>query len=373
MAGGPASASLVGMFRSPLALALLGGLALSASAPAATMPTTDYAVTIEGTASYNRADVDGDVSAQHDIDVAFRTEIPKLTFHGDAAEDSRGALGTGSLTRGSYVITGESGQLRCATHTLDSADGGGLDATRGATATTFATRVAGPMAISVGDCGPMPNWSLVLGATDDPVGVGMFDGTFTFPHSLIGQGSLSFPLQGEVTGSSCPFHHFNTALCSLTWQATVRFTRTGTGSVEGEDDLVVPLGPAPAPAPAPPPAAAPAPADAAPGPLTTPVAPAGRNLVKPVLAKASLARNLSRASLPLACAATCRGTVTATVGKRRLARTSFRASAGHTATARLRFDAADRRAIRRAGFVRLVVRATAGGRTARATTTLRRG
>ena len=39
----------------------------------------------------------------------------------------------------------------------------------------------------------------------------------------------------------------------------------------------------------------------------------------------------------------------------------------------LRFDATDRRAIRRAGGVRLTVRGTAGGRKVRTTTTLRRG
>lgn len=352
------------MPRTSLTIALLGTLLFAGSAQAAPSTTTDYAVTIEGAASYNRADVDGDASAQHDIDVAFRTEIPQLRFHGDAAEDSHDARGTAAVTRGSYVITGESGQIRCTTHELEDVTGGGLDATRGDAGTTFATRVVDAFTVKVGGCdGQMPDWRFAVGSGTDPVGVGIFDGAFVLPHSRIGEDVLEFPLRGEVTGSSCPFHHQNTALCSLTWEAKVRFVKTGTGTgPEDDEDLVVPLTPAPAPAPAPP-AASPAPAGD--DDLLVPLV--------PIRARASLAGDLTRASLPLACAAACRGTVTATARGRTLARASFRAAAGRTAVARLRFDAADRRAIRRAGgAVRLIVRGKAGGRTVRTTTLLRR-
>jgi len=362
------------MTRPSLALALLSTLLVTGSAQATTYTTTDYAVTIAGTASYNRADVDDEASAQHDLDVSFRSEIPRLTFHGDAAEDSRDARTTAAVTRGSYVITGPSAQLRCTSHELGDVTGGGLDATRGAEGTTFATRVLGAVTVDVSGCHEvMRPWQFFMGSGSDPVGVGIFDGSFVLPHSQIGAGLLEFPLQGEVTGSSCPFHHAKTALCSLTWEATVRFVKTGTGTGPGDDeDLHVPLDPAPAPTPAP------VPQPPVSTPVSPPPPPAAQDddllvPLKPVEARAQLADDLSRASLPLACATACHGTVTATAGGRTLARVPFRAASGRTAVARLRFDAADRRAIRRAGGrVRLAVRARAGGRTVRTSTTLRR-
>lgn len=348
------------MTRPTLILALLATLLVTGSVQATAYTTTDYAVTIAGTASYNRADVDEEASAQHDLDVSFRTEIPRLTFHGDAAEDSRDARTTAAVTRGSYVITGPSAQLRCTSHELGDVTGGGLDATRGAEGTTFATRVIGAVAVDVSGCHEvMRPWQFSMGSGGDPVGVGIFDVSFVLPHSQIGAGLLEFPLQGEVTGSSCPFHHAKTALCSLTWEATVRFVKTGTGTESDEVEPVPITPPEPAPTPEP-----------------TPVTPQEDDLLVPLVpirARASLSRDLLRASLPLACAAACRGTVTATVAGRTLTLAAFRAAAGRTTVTRLRFDAADRRAIRRAGGrVRLTVRATAGDRTVRTAMTLRR-
>ena len=336
--------------RTPLAAlaATLAALALGApTAGAAEATRIDYAVTIEGTADYNRADVDAEASAQHDETIDFRTAIPRLSFIGNAAEDSTGALGTASVRRGSFTMTGPSGIfLHCSSHTLLDTTGGGLDATFAPDKTVFATRVLDAFKIQVGGC---PNglgpWEYTFGSGADPVGVGIFDGTFSVPHSRIGEAEMTFPLKGEVTGSSCPNHHFNTALCSLTWEATVTFKRTGEGVV---DDEIVPVPIEPKPA--------------EPAPRHEPAPPAEHDdLIVPIVAKASLAPSLARASVPFTCEAACRGTLIATArGKAKpLARATFSAAASRAARVTVRFDRADKRAIRRARGVRLTLTATA--------------
>jgi hypothetical protein len=344
-----------------LTLTLLALGALAAPAAAGTIPTTDYAVTIEGTADYNRADADDDASAQHDIALKFKTEIPRLRFVGDVAEDSSGALGTAEVTHGSYVITGESGQVRCTSHTVGDTNGGGLDATWTREATTFATRVLDSVTVNVGGCdGQMGDWSLPMGSGGHEVGVGIFDGAFTMPNSRIGEATMSFPLSGEVTGAECPFHHFNTALCSLTWDAVVTFTRTGEGEIaEDGDDLYVPIVPESAP-PAPP-------AD----PEADLLVPLVDDLLVPLTAKARLAPDLSRASLPFRCSEACKGTLTAKARGKTLAKGAVKAAAGKTATAVVRFDKRDRKAIRRAKAVQLTLKVKAGGRTTRRAVTVR--
>ena len=347
----------------PLTFAL-GALALPAAASAAPIQTYDYAVTIEGSADYNRADVDGEASAQHDLALDFKTTIPQLRFVDDAVEDSKGALGTVTVRRGSYTITGPTAQGRCTGHTIVGAAGGGLDATHGADHITFATRVIDAFDVQVHTCSAyMPEWTYPFGSGGEEVGVGIFDGAFKMPTSRIGEGSMTFPLKGEVTGSACPFHHFNTVLCSLTWDATVTFTRIGEDTIDlpdppADDDLLVPIVPEP-----------PKPEDD----LVVPIVPEQpkAELLKPLVQEASLARSLRSAGLPLVCAQACKGTVTATAKGRTLARRAFQAAAGKTATPRLRFDAKDRRAIRRAKAVKLKLAATVGGQPVRRTVTLK--
>lgn len=325
-----------------LLVALAAPLLLAPPAGADTSSYTDYAVVIEGSADYNRADVDGEVSAQHDVAIDFRTQIPKLRFHGRFADKSSVGMSTASVRRGSYTLTGPTATLRCAGHTLADSTGGGLDANVGEGKTIFAARVIDAFTVQIGGCPPMPAWQMAVGSDGDPVGVGIFDGSFSFPDDRIGEASMTFPLKGSVTGAGCPFNHFNTVLCSLTWDATVTFTRIG----EGEEDIDVPNVPIVPPAPAP---APPAEED---------------DLLVPRVAKAALAPSLRAASLPFTCAADCRGTVTALARGERLARRTFSAEAGARARATLRFDAADRRAIRRAGGVRLVLKARVAGVTA---------
>jgi hypothetical protein len=341
-----------------LILTLVACAALAAPAAADTAPYIDYAVTIEGTADYNRADVDDDTTAQHDIGLKFKTEIPRLRFRDGVAEDSTGALGTASATRGSYVITGGSGvQVRCTSHTVGDTNGGGLDATFGEHATTFATRVIDSVTVDVGGCDSvLGDWSLPMGSGGHEVGVGIFDGTFTMPHSRIGEASMTFPLKGEVTGGECPFNHFNTALCSLTWDAVVTFTRIGEGEVtDNDDDLFVPIVPGP---PAPPPAD---PDDD----LLVPITPDADDLLLYVSAKPRMAQNLSSASLAFRCEDACKGTLTAKARGKTLATTTVKGAAGKVTSAVVRFDRRDRKVIRRAKAVQLTLKVRDGARPAR--------
>jgi hypothetical protein len=330
-----------------LTLTLLALAALAAPAAAGT-PTIDYAVTIEGTADYNRADIDVETSAQHDIGLKFRTDIPRLRYTGRLAEDSSGARGTASVTRGSYVISGGSGiQVRCTSHSVGDTNGGGLDASFGEHATTFSTRVIDSVTVDVGGCDVMGAWKLPMGSGGQPVGIGIFDGAFTVPHSRIGEASMSFPLSGKVTGGECPMNHTLTVLCSLTWDAVVTFTRIGEGEVTGDDDdLLVPL----------------APKD---DDLIVPLVPNDDDLLVPLTAKPRMARNLSSASLPFRCAEACKGTLTAKARGKTLATTAVKGAAGKAATAVVRFDRRDRKAIRRAKAVRLTLAVQGGGRTER--------
>lgn len=339
----------------PLFLFLAALAAPASSWARGDITVTDYKVVIEGSADYNRADVDGDASAQHDEAVDFTTTIPRLSFYGDSAEDSTGALGTASVSRGSYVITGESGSVGCGVHTIVDSTAGGLDATSNAAGfTTFAARVVDSFTVEMSGCGldAMNGWQVPFTSGGEEVGIGIFDGAFTMPNEMVGQGQMVFPLSGEVTGSSCPGAHINTVLCSLTWDATVTFTKTG---VREEDIPLVPLGPEPS---------------ATPAPTAPPVDP-DADLLVPLGTKAKLAKGLDRATFPVDCPAGCRGTVTATARGRKLAKGRFSAPAGGVARAVVRFDRADRRVIRRAGRVKLRLKATNGESTVRRSVTLR--
>jgi hypothetical protein len=321
-----------------LPLAAAAAVLAVTAAPAMADQRIDYAMTVEGTLDYNRADVDGDASLQHDETLDFRTHVPKLSFFGDAVQATAPALGTATLRRSAFTMSGESGSFSCAQHTLTDVTGGGYEAAYQADRSVFSIRVIDAFTIRVGGCpanlGP---WDYAFTSGGVPAGAGIFDGTIMLPHTRIGEASMTFPLTGAVTGAECPNAHFNTALCSLTWDATVTFTRTGEGEIDPEVDPV-PLEPVPAPPPA----------------------PEEDDLLVPLVAQAKLAGSLASASVPFTCAAACEGTLTAKARGTRLARKAFGAEQGE-ARVKLRFDRADRRAIRRAGKVKLTLAATIAG------------
>ena len=329
-------------------LAAVAAMLAFAAAPAMAEQRIDYAMTVEGTIDYNRADADGDATAQHDETVDFRTYVPRLSFFGEVPEATAPALGTATLRRGSFTVTGETSGFSCGEHTLTDVTGGGYEAASQADRAVITIRTIDSFTVRVGGCpGGLGPWDYAFASGGMPVGVGIFDGVVMLPHSRIGEGSMTFPLSGAVTGAECPNAHFNTVLCSLTWDATVTFTRTGEEEMDGEFEPV-PITPGPTPPPA----------------------QEEDDLLVPLVPRAKLARSLASASLPFTCSAACAGTLTAKARGTRLARRAFSEEAGDTSV-KLRFDRADRRAIRRAGKVRLTLAATVAGEAVKESVVLR--
>ena len=332
------------------ALAAAVAMLAFAAAPAMAEQRIDYAMTVEGTIDYNRADDDGGATAQHDERIDFRTHVPRLSFFGEVPEVTAPALGTATLVHGSYRIQGDTGGYTCGDHSLTDVTGGAFETTPGADRAVIAIRAIDSFTVRVGGCpGGLGNWDYPFTSGGMPVGTGIFDGVVMLPHSRIGEGSMTFPLSGAVSGAECPHAHFNTALCSLTWDATVTFTRTGEEELDGEFEPV-PIKHVPAPPPA----------------------VEEDDLLVPMGARAKLAKSLASASLPFTCSAACTGTLTAKAGGTRIARRTFDEEAGDTSV-KLRFDRADRRAIRRAGKVKLTLAATVAGESVKEHVVLRAG
>jgi hypothetical protein len=320
-----------------------------AAAPAMAEQRIDYAMTVDGTIDYNRADDDGGATAQHDERIDFHTHVPKLSFFGEYLESTAPALGTATLVHGSYTVQGDTGGYGCGDHSLRDVTGGGYESITQAGRSVISIRTVDSFTVGVGGCpGGLGNWDYPFTSGGMPVGTGIFDGVVMLSHDRIGDGSMSFPLSGAVSGGECPNAHFNTALCSLTWDATVTFTRTGEEEMDGEFE--------PVPIP--------------PGPTPPPAAAEEDDLLVPSVPQAKLAKSLGVASLPFTCASACTGTLTATARGTRLARKAFDADSGESRV-KLRFDRADRRAIRRAGKVKLTLAATVGGEATKESVVLR--
>ncbi len=221
-----------------------------AAAPAMAEQRIDYAMTVDGTIDYNRADDDGGATAQHDERIDFHTHVPKLSFFGEYLEATAPALGTATLVHGSYTVQGDTGGYGCGDHSLRDVTGGGYESVTQAGRSVISIRTVDSFTVSVGGCpGGLGNWDYPFTSGGMPVGTGIFDGVVMLPHDRIGDGSMTFPLSGAVSGGECPNAHFNTALCSLTWDATVTFTRTGEEEMDGEFEPV-PITPGPTPPPA---------------------------------------------------------------------------------------------------------------------------
>lgn len=138
--------------------------------------------------------------------------------------------------------------------------------------------------------------------------------------------------------------------CSMQWEGTVTLTRKEYAPPAPDpDDGVAPLPPplpeAPAPAPAPEPAPAPAPGD---DDLLFPLVPAVSATKATVTA--------SSASATVTCASACSGTVKVfAAGAKPLATRRFQAPAGKATRVTVKLSRAARRAVKRAGGVKLVV------------------
>ncbi len=361
--------------RSGALAAALTALALAAPAAAGAAPVVryDYAVTIAGHADWNRAGVDGEATEHSDEEFTFLTRVPRMAFLDSVAEDSSGALGSARLVRSNFRIDGGSTSQGCTTGTVKDATAGGWDAHWSATETRFSVRALEGVVITTGGCnGVLTPFDVPITSGGAAVGSGPFDAEFTVPHREIGDATITRTIRGERTGAACPNRWFNTTICSLTWEATVTFTRIGEDTVADEDVVPVPIVPAPGTPPQP---TGPGSVPITPPPADVPGVVVDDPLLVPLVADATLARSAASASLTVGCAEACSGTLVATAVRgragarpaaaaRALARTRFRVAAGVRRTVTVRFGAAARRAVRRAGAVRLTLTVAAPGRPA---------
>lgn len=304
--------------------AVLGALAAPAGAA---QPDWDYSVTVEGEASYNRADVyDGETAGQHDHAFVFRTTIPTVRFHPDGRTTVMPlAEGSATVSRSHFALSGseEAERFECSGGVAEDVSAGSLVAagTRG-----FALRPLGSLSVRVSTCSEyLSTGALPLLVRGAPFGQGPMDERFSVSAAEVGDRVIVRTFSGDTRDARCPMRNPSTELCSLSYTATVTFERD-------DDPLVVPLVPEP---------------------------PADDELFVPLVAKARLTP--AAAVLPVACAADCAGSVVARAGGV-LGRTRFAAKAGRTARVRVRLE-------RPVARVRLVV--TVGG--SREAVTVRRG
>lgn len=354
--------------RSCLAAATaLTALATPAAASAQSTVRYDYGVVIAGTVSYNQArevpSEDGIGYEQLDDETSFRVVVPRTSFHEDFGEYTARALGTVASKRGHIRITPPKGPtFTCADHRVTDFTGGSFGTSWTRASTSVRVRVLENLTTSIGGCtGGLPPHLKRFDSFGAPVGQGPFDAKFDFPRSRIGDGTITFPISGGAAGQDCPGYDEETVLCSLTWEGTVTFTRTGEAIVPQDEGLEVPLVPTP------------------PAKPTPPVPPTAEPALK-TLAGAKL--TATEAVVPITCAAACTGTATATTlpgaraaaakkTARPLATTRFTARAGAPTKVVVKIPKARRAAVRKAGGVRITLKVTSAGRTTTRTLVVR--
>jgi hypothetical protein len=173
-----------------------------------------------------------------------------------------------------------------------------------------------------------------------------FDTAFFLPKEATDQGKIIQLLeQTPAQKAACALREPWTKSCTLDWSGKLTFDLVDVMKVTPDlkdEVLLLPLLPEPAKP-----------------------KPAGVRVPR----RAKLAPNASKASVQVTCAAGCSGTVRAyAAGPAPLAKRSFSAKPGRATKVTLRFRGPARRAVRRAGGVRLVVTAAGARRTAIART-----
>ena len=368
-----------------LGLAILFAVVCTAldATPAQAVTRTDYAVMIEGTVAYSRADSwpspYGAYTWDEQAAFKWRTQF-NSTFIGNSV-----AMTSSPSTE----VTQVDAELA---NTIPTVDGPRTGACTGSShreptgsgrlapsLITDPTAAKEILDIRVLDSVllDLPNCTGLLAGNRGGIAVtngdalfpnGPFDTPFDMPHEAIGMGKIIQLLDDTVTGSRCPGYRDGTVSCSLAWSAKVTFVRTGQQEIgpvpdpaPGDEDLVVPL----------------------PGDdedLVIPLPGPDEDLIIPLPPRGKLSPRAERAQLSLRCATACSGQATAFAAQdrghasasRALARTRFTGAPGRTTTVTLRFRPQARRAIRRAGGVRVVLGVTprTGGRPTRRTVLL---
>ena len=357
-----------------LALAVaVAVLAVPAAASAGQVKYVSYQATVEGEADYDYLRTTPDSSRDAHANWTWRSVFPRITFQDDRAltesPDNLGVPTTGDLLSAQATTVSAGTTYSCATTGFDLLQSGRFFDTPYVRGTDPVIRMH-LLGGAIPDFDACPSQAAasfdLLGKYAD--GHHTYETEFTFPREAIGMGKVIQIVDEEVTDRTCPNDLTGTAqTCRLTIHATVTFDKVNEFVVDdapveiGEEDIP------PVPGTSPEPVAPSGPSGPAPEPdpledLFIPL-PGG---------SARLAPSAASATVAVACAADCAGTVTATpaggkargAAARALARTRFTARAGKITRVTLRFRAKARRAIRRAGGVRLTIRASAPGRPA---------
>jgi hypothetical protein len=350
---------------------------------------TEYAVTVEGEATYARTDVtpapNGQYEERETARFKWKTHVPSVTFiDKQLGATSMPSTRATTIDAERYVsFPTPQGPLTgaCSGSLLAGPPGGGglgesAIPTPDPNAERLDVRVLAGIGFILANCfgaigGPE---SFTIDGSERPMPSGPFDHSFDMPHEAIGMGKIIQLLDANVTGSRCPGHGDGTVSCALTWKATVTFVRTaqhtpppggnqplpaGGDGGSDRDDCLIPM---------------PQPDPTCPDP--------DLDLIPLPPKRAKLARDAKQAKLMLTCRVACSGSATAyavkrgarsSAARRPLARSRFIGAAGQPTTIVLGFRPKARRVIRRTRALRIELRVAsqAGGATVRRTVVVR--
>ncbi|HEX8120037.1 MAG TPA: hypothetical protein VF549_02120 [Solirubrobacteraceae bacterium] len=366
------------------ALLTVAALFALGSTSASAMTLTDYKVVVEGSGTYVRHDAApgpfGDWTQADKAQFTWRSEFPTVEFidnHVTTASSPKVTAAVQSASTTLTIPTPEGPKVGSCTGTswselpTPAIIQGSTEHPEGATSEGIFLKVMEGGTILLNSCsGTLKGGTAAVGLAGAGTGrAHPYDQFFEMPHEAIGMGKIIQLLSKDVTGTSCPGYGEYTDSCSLKWKATVTFTRTFTSSV-GEPE-VKPPPQEEQPQPPPPPAnddlddvfvpLPEGPKQKTPDPLD--------DIFIPLPGAAKLDPSAASANVGIVCPAGCTGTAVATPlargarasAAKPLARARFTARPGVRTTIRLRFGAAARRAIRRAGGVRVALTARHGG------------
>lgn len=365
------------LLRAALA-SVLASAALAAPAPAFTESTYDVTLDIEGT--YSMVDRVPDGSMTHSVSAAFRIVAVNrgYTFTGSVPTGAArpDEVHVTALASERIKVVNEAGTAEgeCSGKTLQSTTPGTLLFGSAGATEMFGQHIPVDDLTIVETCsGPAAPPSSTVRLTDpDPIHAG-----FSLPLEAVHDGMGLIRIEvARSQGAACPMADEHTYHCAFDWKGTITFVKTGSREVADEQPVPSHDGRSTAPPREEVAAPAPAPAPAA------PAAPAGARAPSPVeVVRATVRPGAAVASLAVGCRVACWGTVKAfpwrrggrarAAAARALASTRFSLAAAGSKAVRVRFGRAARRAIARAGGVRLVVETRlAGGGVERRTVTL---
>ena len=357
-------------------------LAAPAAAPAKPVKYVTYSATVEGDADYVRADDTPDTQKDEHASFAWRTVFPHVLFRDDMVDtgspENVGVPTTATLHTAQATAVRVSGTDTCTANAFSLVQSGRFLSTPYVAGTdpVIKMHVLGGAMPNFDGCPAQASASFdLLGKYAE--GGHTYQTQFTFPREAIGMGRVIQLVEEEYTDRRCPNNLTGTSdVCRLEFDATITFDKTNEYVIDDgvpvevtEDDIPSPPGPG-------------APVEITEDDIPSPPGPGAPDPLEDLFiplpsGSARLSPSAGSATVPVGCAADCTGTVTATAaggGKARaaaarvLARKKFAARAGRTTRVTLRFKPAARRAIRRAGGVRITIKASAAGRPAKTRT-----